>query len=227
MSLINCPECNKEISDQVKCCPGCGYKLKSNDNKIIKILIAIIVVLVLICIVAIGFKLVGRRNKTGGTSSKSETGFAEDEKKAKSFSKNSKVTADKCEFTLKGYSLENKIEPANPSNSYYHYFEASSGNIYLDVKFSIKNTSSTAVTQSDILKKVKVIYGNNYEYNCSFVTVDNKGDFENFTSLYSINALETMEYHMLAELPSEAKNSGKALKVLVYSGDSIYECVLR
>lgn len=27
MALINCPECNKEISDKVKSCPHCGYPL--------------------------------------------------------------------------------------------------------------------------------------------------------------------------------------------------------
>lgn len=28
MSLINCKECNKEVSDTAKTCPHCGYKLK-------------------------------------------------------------------------------------------------------------------------------------------------------------------------------------------------------
>ena len=32
MALINCPECNKEISDTVKNCPGCGYRLKKKKN---------------------------------------------------------------------------------------------------------------------------------------------------------------------------------------------------
>jgi len=27
MALINCPECNKEISDKAKVCPNCGYDL--------------------------------------------------------------------------------------------------------------------------------------------------------------------------------------------------------
>lgn len=27
MSLIKCPECNKEISDRAKCWPNCGYEL--------------------------------------------------------------------------------------------------------------------------------------------------------------------------------------------------------
>ncbi|MCI8301108.1 MAG: hypothetical protein HFI69_12345 [Lachnospiraceae bacterium] len=29
MALINCPECNKEISDQVSNCPNCGCPLFS------------------------------------------------------------------------------------------------------------------------------------------------------------------------------------------------------
>lgn len=32
MSLINCPECNKEISDKVKVCPNCGYPLEENNS---------------------------------------------------------------------------------------------------------------------------------------------------------------------------------------------------
>jgi uncharacterized membrane protein YvbJ len=34
MALINCPECNKEISDKVKACPHCGYPFsENNDNE--------------------------------------------------------------------------------------------------------------------------------------------------------------------------------------------------
>ncbi|MCR4744588.1 MAG: zinc-ribbon domain-containing protein, partial [Lachnospiraceae bacterium] len=28
MALMNCPECNKEISDMVEACPHCGYPVK-------------------------------------------------------------------------------------------------------------------------------------------------------------------------------------------------------
>ena len=31
MALINCPECNKKISDKVKTCPFCGYPFESSD----------------------------------------------------------------------------------------------------------------------------------------------------------------------------------------------------
>lgn len=36
MALIKCPECHKDISDECKKCPQCGYYLKKNDNGIIK-----------------------------------------------------------------------------------------------------------------------------------------------------------------------------------------------
>lgn len=29
---MNCPECNKEISDTVKTCPNCGYKIKRKNH---------------------------------------------------------------------------------------------------------------------------------------------------------------------------------------------------
>lgn len=31
MALINCPECNKEISDKAECCINCGYKLPKKE----------------------------------------------------------------------------------------------------------------------------------------------------------------------------------------------------
>ena len=31
MALINCPECNKEISDKAEICPHCGYKLPKQE----------------------------------------------------------------------------------------------------------------------------------------------------------------------------------------------------
>ena len=33
MALVICPECNKEISDSVKKCPHCGYKLKKEKKE--------------------------------------------------------------------------------------------------------------------------------------------------------------------------------------------------
>lgn len=48
MALIKCPECNKEISDTIKKCPHCGYKLakkKGKKENVYKSLFVIVVIL--------------------------------------------------------------------------------------------------------------------------------------------------------------------------------------
>lgn len=36
MALINCPECNKEISDKATVCPNCGYPLPVKEDTFTK-----------------------------------------------------------------------------------------------------------------------------------------------------------------------------------------------
>lgn len=50
MALINCPECNREISNSTKVCPNCGYKLKGKSK--VKAIIIAIVAIVLVLAVA-------------------------------------------------------------------------------------------------------------------------------------------------------------------------------
>lgn len=33
MALINCPECNTQVSDTAVSCPSCGYSFKTRINK--------------------------------------------------------------------------------------------------------------------------------------------------------------------------------------------------
>jgi hypothetical protein len=161
-------------------------------------------------------------------SSNKDEGFEEDNVETIKFSKNDKVSSENCEFTLLGYTIAKKIEPTNVTGtSIYTYFEASNSNQYIDVKFNIKNKRNSAVDQDKVLDSIKVIYDGQYEYRCSFVTVDNHNDFENHTSIYSIAPLETKEYHMLAEVPDEVKTSDKSLVVQVAADGNIYECKVR
>lgn len=51
MALIKCPECGKEVSDTIKKCSSCGYRIKKRNNKKIIILIAIILVLISISVI--------------------------------------------------------------------------------------------------------------------------------------------------------------------------------
>lgn len=35
MAIINCPECNKGISNKAESCPNCGFPINNKNNKII------------------------------------------------------------------------------------------------------------------------------------------------------------------------------------------------
>lgn len=50
--LIQCPECQKEISETVKICPNCGYKLKDNSIIMQKIVIAFLIIIEVLIIIA-------------------------------------------------------------------------------------------------------------------------------------------------------------------------------
>ena len=56
MALIQCPECNKEISDSTNTCPHCGFKLKSKrDNKkwLIPVIVGAVIVVVALVVTVI------------------------------------------------------------------------------------------------------------------------------------------------------------------------------
>lgn len=56
MALINCPECNKEISDTAKSCPNCGYELPTKtDIKRNAIIIGVSTVLLIGCIILFNY----------------------------------------------------------------------------------------------------------------------------------------------------------------------------
>lgn len=42
MALINCPECEKEISDKVKFCPNCGYPFESENETVQKVELSLV-----------------------------------------------------------------------------------------------------------------------------------------------------------------------------------------
>jgi uncharacterized lipoprotein YehR (DUF1307 family) len=134
---------------------------------------------------------------------------------------------DVCAFSLDSFSVTKTVNPPHP-NSYYYYFEAPDNSVFVDVKMTIKNLASSAVRMDEVVDGVKVIYDDKYEYNCQFVTEsDNGGNLEQFTSLYSVNPLVTLKYHMIAELPSSATNDGKSLEAVVTADGQEFHCTLR
>ena len=48
MALINCPECNKEVSDKAGRCPNCGIKINTSNGKKTKVILGVIIAILLV-----------------------------------------------------------------------------------------------------------------------------------------------------------------------------------
>ena len=65
MALINCPECNKEVSDKVTICPHCGYPFsKPKEKKKVKKTLAIVLSCVFLVVISVAgiSKLIEQNN---------------------------------------------------------------------------------------------------------------------------------------------------------------------
>ena len=55
MALINCEECNEEISSLALACPKCGYKIKKEKNKFLTWIKRIVITIVLLVLIFLSY----------------------------------------------------------------------------------------------------------------------------------------------------------------------------
>ena len=127
MALINCPECEKEVSDSAKLCPHCGYKINSKKaSSLFKgisktRLIIIGVLIVLIIIVAIFLFTPTSYNTRSDSKLSIIDKEVEDSVRIQALAYNDKLSYSKCkitrtshikdeEYVSKGYVYFDRIE---------------------------------------------------------------------------------------------------------------------
>lgn len=202
---------------------------KNNKNKII-------IGVVLVSIIIIGILVYKNINNTTSTSNWSKS--KQEEKSSSSISKvennsnlqnkeeitlQDKITIDNfCEFNILSSSFSKNIEPTNPTG-YYTYLEGKDETQkYFELTVNVKNLSTSAVKQ-DSLMSVKILYDNNYQYNCSLVTEKASGnELETFPNLYSIEPLKSLKYRFVVEVPKEIETDGKPLKAIITANGNTY-----
>ncbi len=119
-----------------------------------------------------------------------------------------KVTTDDFEFTLNKVELSYNVEPANPP-SYYTYYAASEGQIYIYVNATVKNLTQQTI-RCDEIYSVTANYNNGYTYKGFNIITDTDGDFT-YANINSITPLQTMGVHCLIDCPKEVENSENPL----------------
>lgn len=149
------------------------------------------------------------------------------EDSTKTIANNEKQTIDKvAEFYIEKSSITKKVEPPKAS-SYYTYYEADSGKVYVDIVISYKNLNSIDAECDELLGGAKLIYDNNYEYTGNaIVEEDNRSDFT-YASITSISPLTTEYVHYLFQIPENLKDETGSLVFQFRIGDNLYKYSVR
>lgn len=139
--------------------------------------------------------------------------------------KESVTLGGKCTFYVDFSQITYKVMPPQPA-SYYSYYEADDGKVYVDFCIAYQNLSTSHVEADDVLS-AKLIYDGSYEFSgFSCIEEDSRGDFT-YSSITSISPLATEYLHYLFELPDEASNSGKSIEITFIVGGNQYSYIMR
>lgn len=131
------------------------------------------------------------------------------------------TTSDVYEFTLESLKYGDKIAAKNylDNTGYYQYYEAGSGNVYVDACILYKNMANSAIGVIDIFQSTKLTY-KTYEYNGSIaLETDDRTDFEISAFGVYINPLTSRYVHLLFEVPQYVVNEGFDIELILSNGD--------
>lgn len=139
------------------------------------------------------------------------------------------VVQDYIEFTIQSNNFGKIINPSNsgPTITPNYKFNGNKGEIYLDILATVRNTSSTELSEADDFMSIKIIYDEREEFN-SFTSFEKVGESK-FTSLNnsSIKPLQTRVVHFLTSVPASIEKDGKPLKAVITANGENYEYVIR
>lgn len=139
------------------------------------------------------------------------------------------VVQDFIEFTIQSNNFGKIINPSNsgPTITPNYKFNGNQGEIYLDILVTVRNTSSTELSEADDFMSIKIIYDEREEFN-SFTSFEKVGESK-FTSLNnsSIKPSQTRVVHFLTSVPANIEKDGKPLKAVITANGENYEYVIR
>ncbi|MEK4486091.1 hypothetical protein MHH81_10945 [Psychrobacillus sp. FSL H8-0484] len=137
------------------------------------------------------------------------------------------VVQDYIEFTIQSNNFGKKINPSNSGPTSSYMFNGNNGEIYLDILVTVRNTSSTELSEANDFMSIEIIYDDREEFN-SFTRFERVGESK-FTSLNNsiIKPLQTRVVHFLTSVPASIEKDGKPLKAVITANGEKYEYVIR
>ena len=169
------------------------------------------------------FDFVLREGSTGTLEQNGSSKIVKDKELPK---ETTEIIKDICEVTIVEDNIASKIEPPH-KDSYYTYYEAENGKVYVDVVFTYKNLGQDPKDAEEAIISGKLKYDNTYEYT-GFTTIEeeNGSDFT-YTSITTVKPLVTDRIHYLFEVPAEVASSDKSIEVSFKVAENTYIYKLR
>ena len=135
------------------------------------------------------------------------------------------ISTEYYDFTLNKVELTYRAEP-DYKPSYYHYYDAPDGEIYVYVNASIKNKKKTSV-RCDTIYTATADYNDGYTYDGFNIADDYDGDFT-YANITDIAPLQTLGVHSLISCPEEVETSEAPLFVTIkIKGDGEYKYIIQ
>lgn len=126
------------------------------------------------------------------------------------------VNTKNYDFTLNKVELSYEVKPDNPP-SYYTYYRAEDGHVYIYVNATIKNTGEKSL-KCDEIYSVTATYDGKYKYDGFAIASDHDGDFT-YANITTLDPLQTNGVHVLVDCPEEVATSGKPLFITIKQSD--------
>lgn len=123
MALINCPECNKGMSDTLKKCPHCGFKIKKKSSKKKMSKKKLIIIISIVCAIIIGIVIfiIIDSNSSSYTEVKSEEDIVRDQIKI-SLQARAAFYNDQLSYSSHSISRLNEVKENEYEANGYLYF---------------------------------------------------------------------------------------------------------
>lgn len=126
---------------------------------------------------------------------------------------NKTISGNGIEATFEGATLTRDVKPNNTNGAYFYYSPNDDSEIYLDLKFRVKNTGSVSKSLDSIVSSLKATYNYNYEYTSYNLFYSDSDDIDMVYSWDSIEPLDSTTLHIAIPLPMDVKNDRKSLVV--------------
>lgn len=136
------------------------------------------------------------------------------------------------EFTIQSNNFGKNIYPTNSGPTSTYLNNGNKDEIYLDILVTVRNLSSTELSESDDFMDIKIICDEREELN-SFTSFERKSYEDVQENKFSIsnNSIiepsQTRVVHFLTSVPTSVEKDGKPLKAIITANGENYEYIIR